>query len=63
MGMGLDFGSMWAATQGSLPKTWDTWVDLFLHVLQNPWTRGIALIVLVSAPAGMGVMRCRCLTS
>jgi hypothetical protein len=45
--MGMDFGGWWATAQSSLPKTQDAWVELFFAVLQNPWTRGIALIVIV----------------
>lgn len=43
----MDFGGWWAAAQSSLPKSYDAWVELFFAVLQNPWTRSLALIVIV----------------
>lgn len=43
----MNIGAWWAAAQSGLPKTWDAWIDLFVRVLQNPWTRGVALIVIV----------------
>lgn len=43
----MDFGGMWAAALGSLPQTGDAWVALFWAILQNSWTRSLALIVIV----------------
>lgn len=43
----MDFGGMWEAAVGSLPKTWDQWLELLHGILGNPWTRGLALIVIV----------------
>lgn len=43
----MDFGGWWQAVQASLPSTWDQWLALFHGILQNPWTRGLALIVIV----------------
>lgn len=43
----MDFGGMWEAAVSSLPKTWDAWIDLFHGILENPWTRGIALAIIV----------------
>ena len=43
----MDFGGMWAAAHAGVPKTWDQWQALFYAILENPWTRGLALIVIV----------------
>lgn len=43
----MDFGAIWAAVQAGVPKTWDQWQGLFYAILENPWTRGLALIVIV----------------
>lgn len=43
----MDFGGVWAAVQSGWPKTWDQALGLFHAILENPWTRGIALIVIV----------------
>ncbi len=43
----MDFGGMWAAAQSSMPETSDAWLEIFFHILQNPWTRAIALILIV----------------
>jgi hypothetical protein len=45
--MGMDFGGSWAAALSGLPKTSNAWVELVFAVLQNPWTRSLALIVIV----------------
>lgn len=43
----MDFGGWWTAALSSLPKTTDDLLDLLILIGQNPWTRGIALIVIV----------------
>jgi hypothetical protein len=45
--MGMDFGAIWAAAVGSLPKTWDEALGFFYIVMENPWTRTMALVVIV----------------
>jgi hypothetical protein len=43
----MDFGGMWAAAQAGVPKTWDQWQAFFHAILENPWTRSLALVVIV----------------
>lgn len=43
----MDFRGMWATAQAGVPKTWDQWQALFYAILENPWTRSLALVVIV----------------
>lgn len=43
----MDIGGLWAAALASLPTTWDQVLKLVYAIMQNPWTRAIALVVIV----------------
>ena len=43
----MDFRGLWEAAVGSLPKTWDEALELLYAIMENPWTRALALVVIV----------------
>ena len=45
--MGVDFQGLWAAAVSGLPKSWEEVLNLFYAIIQNPWTRTLALVVIV----------------